>query len=73
MITKIDMKHTKVVTHEGQSITIIERPKGFGDTIEKFLHTGTIGKIVYKITGKQKPCGGCQKRKEKLNKLLPYK
>ena len=36
--------------------------KGFGDTIAKM--TSKVG---------IKPCGGCQKRKELLNKMLPYK
>jgi len=35
---------------------------GIGDTIAKI--TSAIG---------VKPCGGCQKRKEALNKLIPYK
>lgn len=36
--------------------------RGLGDTVAK----------VTKMVG-IKPCGGCQKRQEKLNKLLPYK
>lgn len=73
MITKIDIKHKKIVEHNGQKITLIERPKGIGDSIEKFLHTGTLGKLVYKITGHDKPCGKCAERKAKLNKLMSYK
>jgi protein required for attachment to host cells len=73
MLTKIDIKHKKVINHNGQNITIIERPKGLGDSIEKLLHTGMIGKIVHKLTGHNKPCGGCQKRKEKLNNIITYK
>lgn len=38
------------------------RITGLGDTIEKI--TKTIG---------IKPCGGCKKRRDKLNKLFPYK
>ena len=44
----------------------MEKSKGVGDTVEK----------VIKITGldkfKPKDCG-CKKRKEKLNKMFPYK
>ena len=45
---------------------IPEKPKGFGDTVEK----------VIKITGLNRlaPKGcGCKKRKEALNKASPYK
>jgi hypothetical protein len=38
------------------------RPRGLGDTIAR----------VTKALG-IKPCGGCQKRQEALNKLVPYK
>ena len=39
--------------------------KGLGDTLEKAIKKISRGKI--------KPCGACQKRKEKLNKMFPYK
>jgi len=38
-----------------------QRSKGLGDTIAK----------VTKAVG-IKPCGGCKKRQEKLNKMFPY-
>ncbi len=44
--------------------------KGLGDTIEKIAEATGIKKIVKKIAGDD--CG-CNKRKEKLNKILPYK
>ena len=44
--------------------------KGLGDTIEKITEVTGIKKVVEKVTGKD--CG-CNKRKEKLNKILPYK
>lgn len=37
------------------------KPAGLGDTIARI--TSAIG---------IKPCGGCKKRQEKLNKLVPY-
>ncbi len=43
--------------------------KGLGDTIEKFTKATGIKKAVEKIPG---DCG-CKKRKQKLNKLFPYK
>jgi 5-methylcytosine-specific restriction endonuclease McrA len=39
--------------------------KGLGDTIKRAIDKVTLGKV--------KPCGGCKKRQEALNKLLPYK
>ena len=45
--------------------------KGLGDTIEKITEVTGIKKAVEKITG-DNDCG-CGKRKEKLNKILPYK
>ena len=44
--------------------------KGLGDTIEKITEVTGIKKVVEKVVGKD--CG-CNKRKEKLNKILPYK
>lgn len=72
MLTKIDIKHSKKITVDGTNITIIKRPKGFGDSLEYFLHTGTIGKIVHKLTGLDGPCDTCIKRRDRLNQLLPY-
>ena len=45
--------------------------KGLGDTIEKITEITGVKKVVEKVTGK-KDCG-CNKRKEKLNKMFPYK
>jgi hypothetical protein len=49
------------------------KSKGLGDSIEKFTKATGIKKIVdtvAKTTGKD--CG-CGERKEKLNKIFPYK
>ena len=49
------------------------KSKGLGDTIEKITTAtgikGMIGKL-HKVT--KKDCG-CNKRKETLNKMFPYK
>jgi len=47
------------------------KSKGLGDSIEKITKATGIKKVVDKIAGK-KDCG-CNKRKEKLNKMFPYK
>ena len=44
--------------------------KGLGDTVEKVLEKTGIAKVVKTIAGKR--CA-CQQRREKLNKLFPYK
>ena len=46
-----------------------QKSKGLGDSIEKFTKATGIKKLADKIPG---GCG-CNKRKEKLNKLFPYK
>jgi len=48
------------------------KSKGLGDTIEKITTATGIKAAVEKVaevTGK--PCG-CQKRKDKLNRIFPY-
>ena len=43
----------------------IDESKGFGDTVSKLIKKATGGKA--------KECEPCKKRKEKLNKMFPYK
>ena len=48
--------------------------RGLGDTIAKFTHATKLdvfAKWVAKLFG-QKDCG-CERRREKLNKKIPYK
>jgi len=48
------------------------KPRGLGDSIEKFTKATGIKKVVdtvSKIT--KKPCN-CGKRKDNLNRLFPY-
>jgi hypothetical protein len=44
------------------------KSKGLGDTIEKVTKATGIKKVVESVV---KDCG-CNKRKEKLNKMFPY-
>jgi hypothetical protein len=46
------------------------KAKGLGDTVEKVLEKTGIAKVAKWVLGED--CG-CDKRKEKLNKLFPYK
>ena len=47
-----------------------ERSKGFGDTVEKFTKATGIKQIVDTVTNGD--CG-CDKRKDSLNRIFPYK
>ena len=38
--------------------------RGLGDTVERVIKKVTFGRV--------KPCGGCRKRRNKLNKMVPY-
>lgn len=46
------------------------KAKGLGDTVEKVFKKTGIDKVAKFILGED--CG-CDKRKEKLNKMFPYK
>ena len=47
-----------------------QKSRGFGDTVAKFTEATGVDKLVHFIAGED--CG-CDKRKEKLNKIFPYK
>ena len=46
-------------------VDLFGHDKGVGDTISRVIKTVTRGKI--------EECGGCQKRQDILNKLIPYR
>jgi len=54
---------------ETGKIQLKMKSKGLGDTVEKITKITGVKKVVEMITD---DCG-CDKRKEKLNKLFPYK
>lgn len=47
--------------------------KGLGDTVEKITKATGIKKVVDTISNATGKDCGCKARKEKLNKLVPYK
>ena len=51
-------------------IQTINRSRGFGDTVEKFTKATGIKKVVDTVT---KGGCGCDKRKDSLNRMFPYK
>lgn len=50
-----------------------KRSEGLGDSVEKFTKATGIKKVVDKISEKTGRDCGCNKRKEALNKMFPYK
>ena len=46
-------------------VDLFNHDKGLGDTVSRAINKLTGGLI--------KECGGCQKRKEYLNKKIPYR
>jgi len=46
-------------------IDLFGHDKGLGDTVSRAINSLTGGRI--------KECGGCQKRKEYLNKKIPFR
>ena len=49
------------------------RSRGLGDTIEKITRATGIKKVVDKVSKTTGKDCGCNKRKEALNKVFPYK
>jgi|TARA_R110000868_G_scaffold75301_2_gene217316 hypothetical protein len=49
------------------------KSKGLGDTIEKITTATGIKKVVDTIAAVTKKDCGCNKRKDTLNRVLPYK
>jgi len=52
---------------------IKNKSKGLGDTVEKFTKMTGIKKLVEVIETETGGDCGCNKRKEHLNNLFPYK
>ena len=50
--------------------TLKKNSKGLGDTIDKITTVTQFKKLVNEVLGED--CG-CSERKEKLNKIFPYK
>tara|TARA_R100000329_G_scaffold136485_1_gene117211 strand:+ start:18 stop:218 length:201 start_codon:yes stop_codon:yes gene_type:complete len=49
------------------------KSKGLGDSIEKFTKATGIKKVVDTVSKAVGKDCGCAKRKDKLNRLFPYK
>jgi len=60
----------KKLEKKAKKSTKSTKARGLGDTVEKVLEKTGIAKVAKWVLGED--CG-CDKRKEKLNKLFPYK
>ena len=58
-------KNTNPPTDKEKKKLLQPKSKGLGDTVKNVINKVTGGKV--------KQCGGCKKRQEALNKLVPYK
>ena len=67
MISTTTVEQTQKIVKTQQFVKM--KSKGLGDTIEKITKATGIKKVVEKIN----PNCGCNKRKENLNKMFPYK
>lgn len=70
-------KEVKQLEEDGAAVDIHNiynmKSKGLGDSIEKITKATGVKTIVNKVSeGLNIPCG-CAARKEKLNKMFPYK
>ena len=61
------MKRTKI-----EDIPMRAKSRGLGDTIEKFTKATGIKTAVDTLTKSSGGCG-CNKRKDTLNRVFPYK
>ena len=46
-------------------VDLFGHDKGLGDTVSRVIKTVTRGKV--------EECGGCKKRKDILNKMIPFR
>jgi hypothetical protein len=49
----------------GKRVDLFGRDKGLGDTVARAIRTVSRNRI--------KECGGCKDRRDKLNKIFPYR
>ena len=63
--TRFPETHDELVEMAKKEWERRSKQKGFGDTVSKYIKKFSNGKI--------KECEPCKKRREKLNKMFPYK
>ena len=65
----IEKKRQELIKDNIKSLQESIESRGLGDTVEKVFEKTGIKYVAKKVLGDD--CG-CNKRKEKLNKLVPY-
>ena len=58
---------------DGMLQGLVGQDKGLGDTVERFTKVTGIKKVVEKVSKATGKDCGCKGRKNKLNKMFPYK
>jgi len=72
-MAKIYDKFGKPLGYSNSTGLPSHQSKGLGDTVEKFTRATGIKKAVDAVSKAVGKDCGCNKRKDKLNKMFPYK
>ena len=72
-MAKIYDKFGKPLGYSNSTGLPSHQSKGLGDTVEKFTRATGIKKAVGAVSKAVGKDCGCNKRKDKLNKMFPYK
>ena len=72
-MAKIYDKFEKPLGYSDSTGLPSHQSKGLGDTVEKFTRATGIKKAVDAVSKAVGKDCGCNKRKDKLNKMFPYK
>ena len=72
-MAKVYDKYGKPIGFSNSTGLPSHQSKGLGDTVEKFTRATGIKKAVDAVSKAVGKDCGCNKRKDKLNKMFPYK
>ena len=72
-MTKVYDKYGKPIGFSNSTGLPSHQSKGLGDTVEKFTRATGIKKAVDAVSKAVGKDCGCNKRRDKLNKMFPYK
>ena len=72
-MAKVYDKYGKPIGFSNATGLPSHQSKGLGDTVEKFTRATGIKKAVDAVSKAVGKDCGCNKRKDKLNKMFPYK
>jgi len=72
-MAKVYDKYGKPIGFSNSTGLPSHQSKGLGDTVEKFTRATGIKKAVDAVSKAVGKDCGCNKRRDKLNKMFPYK